>query len=151
MTQSISVLVAVSIVAGILMAGMLLPFVGGVGLAARTATTDFANLPADLKRPPLPQESTVLAANGKKIATFYDQDRQSVPLSQIPLQMQTALIDVEDVRFYEHAGIDIKGSLRALLTNESTGSVSQGGSTLTQQYVKNVLLESAHTKKQREA
>jgi membrane peptidoglycan carboxypeptidase len=144
-------LVAVSIVAGILMAGMLLPFVGGVGLAARTATTDFANLPADLKRPPLPQESVVLADDGTKIATFYDQDRKSVPLSEIPLQMQTALIDVEDVRFYEHAGIDIKGSIRALLTNESTGSVSQGGSTLTQQYVKNVLLESARTKAQREA
>jgi membrane peptidoglycan carboxypeptidase len=150
--QSVSVLVAVSIVAGILMAGMLLPFVGGVGLAARSATTDFANLPADLKRPPLPEVSTILADDGKtKIATFYDQDRKNVPLSQIPVQMQTALIDVEDVRFYEHAGIDIKASIRALLTNESTGSVSQGGSTLTQQYVKNVLIESARTKKQRAA
>lgn len=150
-TQSIGVLVAVSIVAGILMAGMLLPFVGGVGLAARTATTDFANLPATLKQPPLPQVSRVLAANGSTIATFYDQDRVNVPLSKIPLQMQTALIDTEDVRFYEHAGLDIKGSLRALFENGSTGSVSQGGSTLTQQYVKNVLIESAHTKKQREA
>jgi membrane peptidoglycan carboxypeptidase len=149
--QSIGVLAAVSIVAGILMAGMLLPFVGGVGLAARTATTDFGNLPANLKRPPLPEVSRVLDDKGKTIATFYDQDRVNVPLSAIPLQMQTALIDTEDVRFYEHAGIDIKGSLRALFNNSSSGSVSQGGSTLTQQYVKNVLIESAHTKKQREA
>jgi membrane peptidoglycan carboxypeptidase len=149
--QSVGVLVAVSIVAGILMAGMLLPFVGGVGLAARSATTAFAKLPADLKRKPLPQQSRVLAADGTTIATFYDQDRVVVPLSQIPLQMQTALIDVEDVRFYEHAGLDVKGALRALLHNGSSGSVSQGGSTLTQQYVKNVLIENATTKKQREA
>jgi membrane peptidoglycan carboxypeptidase len=149
--QSIGVLVAVSIVAGILMAGMLLPFVGGVGLAARSATTSFANLPADLKRKPLPQSSTVLAADGTKIATFYDQDRVVVPLSKIPLQMQRALIDVEDVRFYEHAGLDFEGTLRALLHNGQSGSVSQGGSTLTQQYVKNVLIENARTKKQREA
>jgi membrane peptidoglycan carboxypeptidase len=142
---------AVSIVAGILMAGMLLPFVGGAGLAARTATRDFAQLPAVLKAKPLPQVSRVLAANGSTIATFYDQDRVIVPLSKIPLQMQTALIDIEDVRFYEHAGLDFKGTLRALLHNGSSGSVSQGGSTLTQQYVKNVLIENARTKKQREA
>jgi membrane peptidoglycan carboxypeptidase len=150
-TQSIGVLVAVSIVAGILAAGMLLPFVGGVGLAARSATNAFAKLPADLKRKPLPQQSQVFAADGTKIATFYDQDRVVVPLSQIPLQMQRALIDVEDVRFYEHAGLDFEGTLRALLHNGSSGSVSQGGSTLTQQYVKNVLIENARTKKQQQA
>ncbi|HTW21449.1 MAG TPA: transglycosylase domain-containing protein [Mycobacteriales bacterium] len=151
LTQSIGVLVAVSIVAGIIMAGMLLPFVGGGGLLARTATTDFAKLPTDLKRKPLPQISRVLAANGEPIATFYDQDRVIVPLTQIPAVMQTALIDIEDVRFYEHAGIDFKGTLRALLHNGQAGSVTQGGSTLTQQYVKNVLIEDARTKKQREA
>ncbi len=72
-----------------------------------------------------------------------------VPLSEVPLVMQKALIAIEDVRFYEHGGIDVKGTLRALLANGSSGQVSQGGSTLTQQYVKNVLIEDAHTKKQR--
>src|SRR5581483_4271966 len=52
---------------------------------------------------------------------------------------------------YEHQGLDLKATLRALLHNGSSGGVSQGGSTLTQQYVKNVLLENAHTKAQREA
>lgn len=151
LSQSLGLLLAVSIVAGILMAGMLLPFVGGAGLAAKSATSDFANLPANLKRKPLPQVSRVLAADGSTIATFYDQNRVSVPLSQIPLDMQTALIDTEDVRFYEHAGLDFKATLRALLQNGTSGSVSQGGSTLTQQYVKNVLIENARTKKQREA
>src|SRR3954447_15470567 len=106
MRQSISLLLAVSVVAGILMAGMLLPFVGGLGLAARTASNDFT-VPAILKRPPLPQVSKVVTANGKPLATFYDQDRTNVPLSSIPLIMQQALIDTEDVRFYEHQGLDL--------------------------------------------
>jgi membrane peptidoglycan carboxypeptidase len=149
--QSIGLLVAVSLVAGILTAGMLLPFVGGVGLTARSATNSFVDLPSFLKAKPLPQLSTVVAADGSKIASFYSQDRIIVPLSQIPLRMQQALIDTEDVRFYEHGGVDIKGTLRALLLNGTKGSVTQGGSTLTQQYVKNVLLENATNKKQREA
>jgi membrane peptidoglycan carboxypeptidase len=151
LSQSIALLVAVSVVAGIIMGGMLLPFVGGVGLAARSATNAFARLPADLNAKPLPQVSRILAANGDTIATFYDQDRVIVPLSKVPLVMQKALIDVEDVRFYEHGGIDLKAALRALLHNGSSGSVSQGGSTLTQQYVKNVLIENAKTKAQRQA
>src|SRR5581483_11793655 len=52
---------------------------------------------------------------------------------------------------YEHQGLDLKATLRALLHNGSSGGVSQGGSTLTQQYVKNVLVENAHTKAQRAA
>jgi membrane peptidoglycan carboxypeptidase len=151
LTQSLAVLVAVSVVAGILLAAMLLPFVGGVGLAARSATNHFT-VPAILKEKPLPQVSTVVAADGTKITSFYDQDRFSVPLSQIPPTMQKALIDIEDVRFYEHGGVDFKGTLRALLHNNGSSSTGiQGGSTLTQQYVKNVLLENARTKKAREA
>jgi membrane peptidoglycan carboxypeptidase len=150
-SQRLTLLVAVGIIAGVLMAGMLLPFVGGIGLAARSASNDFDNLPTDLKQPPLPQVSKVVAADGSTLATFYDQDRVVVPLKQVPQSMQTAIIAIEDVRFYEHNGVDLKGTLRALLHNGSSGQVSQGGSTLTQQYVKNVLIEDAHTKAQREA
>jgi membrane peptidoglycan carboxypeptidase len=142
---------AVGLVAGVIMAIALLPIVGGIGLAARSLTNSFDRLPADLTAKPLPQVSRVVAANGQTIATFYSQDRLNVPLSEIPTSMQQALIDVEDVRFYEHGGIDIKGTLRALLRNGATGTVSQGGSTLTQQYVKNVLVENARTKAQRAA
>jgi membrane peptidoglycan carboxypeptidase len=149
--QRVGVLGLVSIVAGVLLAGILLPFVGGVGIAARTASNNFESLPDDLKVPPLQQRSTVVAANGDTIASFYNQDRVSVPLSQVPQVMQQAIIAIEDVRFYEHSGIDIKGALRALLANGSSGTVTQGGSTLTQQYVKNVLVEDAHTKKEKAA
>jgi membrane peptidoglycan carboxypeptidase len=140
---------AASVVAGVIMALALLPIVGGAGLAARSVTNAFDRLPSDLTAGPLPQVSKVVAANGQTIATFYSQDRFTVPLSKIPVTMQRAIIDIEDVRFYEHGGLDFKGTLRALLRNGASGTVTQGGSTLTQQYVKNVLLENARTKAQR--
>jgi membrane peptidoglycan carboxypeptidase len=133
----------ISAVAGLLLAGMLLPIVGGVGLIARTGANDFESLPAELRALPLPQVSRIVAANGKTLATFYFQNRVPVTLDQVPPVMQRALIAVEDVRFYEHHGVDFKGALRALFHNGTSGSVQQGGSTLTQQYVKNVLTENA--------
>jgi membrane peptidoglycan carboxypeptidase len=133
----------ISAVAGLLLAGMLLPIVGGVGLIARTGANDFENLPAELRVQPLPQVSRILAADGSTLATFYFQNRVPVTIQQIPPVMQRALIAVEDVRFYEHHGVDFKGALRALFHNGTTGGVQQGGSTLTQQYVKNVLTENA--------
>ena len=139
--QRIWLLLGVSGIAGILLAGMLLPIVGGIGLVARAGANDFESLPSVLKESPLPQVSKILAADGSTIATFYAEDRVAAPLSQVPDVMQKAIIAIEDVRFYEHHGIDFKGTLRALLRNGSSGTVSQGGSTLTQQYVKNVLIE----------
>ena len=65
--------------------------------------------------------------------------------------MQQALIDIEDSRFYKHHGVDYKGILRAAVHNQQAGDVQQGGSTLTQQYVKNVLIESAKTEAERKA
>src|SRR5438067_9553110 len=121
---------------------MLLPIVGAIGLVARAGANDFESLPSVLKESPLPQVSRILAADGSTIATFYAEDRVAAPLSQVPDVMQKALIAIEDVRFYEHHGVDYKGSLRALLHNSSSGSVQQGGSTITQQYVKNMLIES---------
>ena len=59
--------------------------------------------------------------------------------------MKTAIISIEDYRFYEHGAIDIEGTLRALAKNLQSGGVSQGGSCITQQYVKQVLLNSADT------
>jgi membrane peptidoglycan carboxypeptidase len=143
MLPRLGLLVVISAVAGLLLAGMLLPLVGGVGLLARTGANQFESLPAELDIGAPPQVSRILAADGSTIATFYFQNRIEVPLSAVPAVMQKAIIAVEDVRFYEHHGIDFKGALRALVHNGSAGTVRQGGSTLTQQYVKNVLIESA--------
>jgi membrane peptidoglycan carboxypeptidase len=137
----LGLLTLLAVATGALLAGLLLPVVGGVGLAARSETNYFVNQSTALCQPSLAQTSKILDADGNVIAHFYDQDRRIVPLSAVPQVMQNALISVEDVRFYEDNGIDLKGAVRALLANGSSGTVSQGGSTLTQQYVKNVLLQ----------
>jgi len=133
----------VSLLSGILLAGLAFPVVGGLGLAAKAGARQFTTLPSDLDTPELSNRSRVLAADGSVLATFYRVNRVSVPMSAIPQDMRDAVVAIEDSRFYQHHGVDYKGTLRAALTNLKSGGVAQGGSTLTQQYVKNALLEAA--------
>jgi membrane peptidoglycan carboxypeptidase len=142
----LGLLAAVSALAGLLVAGLIAPFIGGLAVVARASADSFEQLPSELKTPPLPQASHVLAADGTPIATFYDENRILVPLTRVATSMRYAIIAIEDSRFYEHRGIDIQGALRAALNNAKGGSV-QGGSTITQQYVKNVLVEQATSSK----
>jgi membrane peptidoglycan carboxypeptidase len=142
---------ALSAVAGVLVAGLALPAVGLVGLTAKRGAENFQSLPAQLSVPPLKQRSRLLAADGKVIATFYSQNRVYVPMDKIAKVMQDAIVATEDARFYEHNGIDLRGTLRALVANTQAGDVTQGGSTITQQYVKNVLADTATSKEERQA
>jgi membrane peptidoglycan carboxypeptidase len=90
--------------------------------------------------PPNQQSSYVYANDGKTlITTFYNQNRRDVGLSDIAAVMQQALVAAEDRRFHQHSGVDIKGTLRALVSHARNGDAGQGGSTLTMQYVRNVL------------
>ncbi|WP_371499972.1 transglycosylase domain-containing protein [Kitasatospora sp. NBC_00374] len=136
-------LVAVSAVAGVLTAGLALPAVGSVGLAAKGAVSDFDSLPDDFTAPPLSQASTVYDAAGTVIATVYERDRTVVPSDQISPLVKSALVAIEDNRFYEHGAVDLKGVLRAINKNAVSGGISEGASTLTQQYVKNVFVDQA--------
>ncbi|MDH6127123.1 transglycosylase domain-containing protein [Kitasatospora sp. GP82] len=131
------------VVGGVLAAGLVLPAVGAAGLGAQSAVQNFDSLPDDFKTPPLSQASTIYDAAGGTIATVYDRDRTVVPSDQITPMVKTALVDIEDNRFYQHGAIDLKGVLRALSTNANAGGTAQGGSTLTQQYVKNVFVDEA--------
>ncbi|MDH6112935.1 membrane peptidoglycan carboxypeptidase [Kitasatospora sp. MAP12-15] len=133
----------VSAVAGALLAGMALPFVGGLGLGAKAAADSFDSLPDDFKAPALSQASSIYDASGNLIATAYDRDRTVVPGDQIAPVMRQALVDIEDNRFYQHGAIDPKGIIRALSKNSAAGGTAQGASTLTQQYVKNVFVDEA--------
>jgi membrane peptidoglycan carboxypeptidase len=136
----------VSALAGVLVAGLTLPFMGSVGLTAKAASDHFEDLPNDFETPVLPQRSKILADDGSVIAyTWGDYgNRLVVPMSSISPNMPHALVAIEDIRFYQHGGIDLKGTVRALL-NDSSGGSTQGGSSITQQYVKNVLLLEAGT------
>jgi membrane peptidoglycan carboxypeptidase len=147
----IAMLVVVSIVAGVLAAGLALPVVGAAGAAAKNTAESFNNLPSELQTPPLPQTSTILAANGSVIARIYSENRIVVPLQAIAPVLQRAVVAIEDSRFYEHGGVDIHGALRALAANLQSGSVQEGASTLTMQYVRNVLVVTAQTDAERAA
>jgi membrane peptidoglycan carboxypeptidase len=131
---------ATSLVAGLLGAGLFMPAIGAVGATARAGVHAFDSLPAELKQTPLAQQSRILAADGSVIATFYDENRIVVPLTKIAPVMQTAIVAIEDDRFYQHGGIDPRGIVRALVNN-SQGAGTQGASTLTQQFVKLTLVE----------
>jgi membrane peptidoglycan carboxypeptidase len=138
--QALRRLLVLCAVAGLVLAGVLLPLVGGAGLFARGASVSFQNLPADLKVPPPPERSRLLAADGSTVAEFFTQDRVNVPLDQVAPVMQRAIVAIEDVRFFDHGAVDLQGTLRAALTNLGKGETRQGGSTLTQQSVKNALV-----------
>ena len=71
--------------------------------------------------------------------------KRPVPLQQVPIILQQAVISIEDNRFYSHIGIDIEGILRATLVNIQKGSIVEGGSTITQQLVKNLFLSQEQT------
>ncbi|MCW2723107.1 MAG: glycosyl transferase, family 51 [Frankiales bacterium] len=133
----------VSVVSGLLLAGLAFPLVGGAGLAAKSSADDFMALPADLTAGPPPLRSRILAADGSLIATLYLQNRVNVALSHVPVSARQALVAIEDSRFYVHHGVDFKGVARAAVTNAGSGGVRQGASTLTQQYVKNALILAA--------
>src|SRR5699024_5397396 len=135
-------MLAVSALAGVLLAAFFLPVVSAGSAVAEDGVDLFESYPSELEVDPLNEASRIEAADGSLLATFYTENRIMVPLEEIDENMQHAVIAVEDRRFYEHGGIDPKGMVRALASN-AAGSATQGGSTLTQQYVKNALLMDA--------
>jgi membrane peptidoglycan carboxypeptidase len=138
--------VVTSMVAGVLAAGLAMPAVGASGVMAKNSVTFFNSLPGDLATPPTSQRSTMLAADGSVITTFFDEYRIDRPLSAISPNMQHAIVAIEDARFFKHGGVDPKGLIRAAVVNQIHGGYAQGASTLTQQLVKNVLVEAAHAR-----
>lgn len=92
-----------------------------------------------------PQRTRLLAADGSTLAVFYYQNRENTTLDQIPPVMQKAILAVEDKRFYKHGGIDPGAIGRAMIRNVKSGQVVEGGSTISQQYVKNAFLTNERT------
>jgi membrane peptidoglycan carboxypeptidase len=137
--DSLLKLLGLCLLAGVLVAGMLFPVVGALGVVSNRASDAIDSVSADLVSTDPALVTTVADANGKPIAYLYDQYRIPVNSEQISPTMKAALISIEDRRFYEHNGVDWRGTLRAAVSNQTSGDV-QGASTLTQQYVKNYLI-----------
>ena len=107
-----------------------------------------------LTAPAVAQSSKIYASDGTLITTLHaDQNRETVPLAQMPTVLRNAVVAIEDERFWHHKGVDLRALVRAAITDARNGKVVQGGSTITEQYVKNVLADNERTvhRKLREA
>src|SRR5215204_6206350 len=138
--------VVVSILSGVLVAGLFIPFAGMAGVTSNAAAAELESLPSELATPAPATRSKVLMGNGKTLAYFYDENRIPVKLDEIAPVMRQAQLAIEDHRFYEHGALDVKGTMRALIRNSTGDGGVQGGSSITQQYVKMVQVEACQAK-----
>ena len=139
-------LLLVVVVAGFaaVVALTLLPIFGaaGAGVNAFRERLDAAGV-GRARIPTLPQSSTIYASDGSVLAEiFLDENRRYVPIGKIAPVAQDAVVAIEDDSFYDHGALDFPSLIRAAITNLIAGDIEQGGSTLTQQLVKNVLIDS---------
>ncbi|MFI0351491.1 penicillin-binding protein [Actinomadura sp. 9N407] len=139
------------LLAGILVALLMLPVACTTGVGARDTAHWFQRDPDDLNTAGVPQRSRILADDGSVLATFFFENRVNVRLDQIAPDVRKAVLAIEDSRFYEHGALDSQGTLRALVSNLDSGEVTQGGSGITQQYVKNLLFTQAETEEEQVA
>lgn len=137
---------AMSAIAGVLVTVAVTPVVAVGGTAAGTAIDIFNELPTHLDPGQLAQPSTIYGttADGTpvELATFFAQNRVMVPLSEISQYAIDAAVATEDPRFFSHGGVDVWGLGRAVL-GEVSGQDAGGASTITMQWVRNVLVQRA--------
>ena len=155
-TSVLGRLVTFAAVGGVLAAAMVVPVVAATGVLVRNEANKFTAV--TLSAQGLPQRSEILDRNGHLLAyvygvdvpyynsadsasalQYFGWDRQPVSYSQIAPNMVNALVGIEDSRYWVHGAIDLRGTIRAAV-NDIEHKPVQGGSTIAQQYVKNVLL-----------
>lgn len=133
-------LLSATMLGGALMAGIAMPAVTAAGTAINAGTAMFEEVPADLGFTEPSEQSVILASDGSTLARIYAMNRIVVSSDQISQHMKDAVVAVEDKRFYTHGGVDAQGLIGAFVNNISGDTVA-GGSSITQQYVKNALIE----------
>jgi penicillin-binding protein 1A len=117
-----------------------LAFVFGA-LAAGVVGAIAAYLPnRDRVYTPPEQATRMFARDGQLVASFYRENREFTPLSEIPRGMRNAVLAVEDDRFYQHGGVDVRAMARAALRNIRARALVEGGSTITQQLARTLFL-----------
>ena len=138
-------LLAVAMIAGVMVTVGVAPAIAITGVTAKNTIGLFENLPSDLTITNLQQKTEIYAQlKGKPhlLTSFYNQDREVIKWEDVPATVKNAVVAGEDVRFYQHGGVDPMGILRAVVANAGSGN-SQGASTISQQYVKNVCVQEA--------
>ncbi|AAT89973.1 hypothetical protein ATY41_03175 [Leifsonia xyli subsp. xyli] len=138
---------ALSAVAGVMVVAMVAPAVAVSGMAADSGIRLFEGLPEYIKPDKLAQTTDIYAKDGTGapvlIAAVYEQNREIVGWDQISPQVKDALIATEDPRFYSRGGVDVRAALRAAAGNALSENVGSGASTISMQYVKNILVQRA--------
>ena len=128
------------LLASVIVAAMLFPVAGGLGLMSNRASDIVANGSAQVLEGDVPAVTTMVDARGNTIAWLYSQRRFEVPADKIADTMKLAIVSIEDKRFTAHNGVDWKGTLTGLAGYASGDLTTRGGSTIEQQYVKNYQL-----------
>src|SRR6202167_3742404 len=148
-TSAVGRLIIFSALGGVLVAAMVVPIVAATGIVVRNTADKFSTIAVDSNS--LAQRSAIYDRSGNLITYIWNVDlgsqmtyengidRQPVSYNQISPNMLTAIVAIEDDRFWQHGALDVKGTIRALV-NDLEHKPVQGGSTLEQQYVKNVLV-----------
>ncbi|MBV0895514.1 transglycosylase domain-containing protein [Microbacterium sp. NC79] len=144
---------ALSALAGLLLTATITPAIALTSTAASSAISVFNNIPGFLAIDKLMLPTEIYATNKQTgqpqlMAQFWEQNRQPVTYDQVSPYIVDSLLSSEDPRYFEHGGIDMIGTARALLSNAAGGGETQGGSSITQQYVKNVLIQRCEAEKE---
>lgn len=137
---------------------MVTPVIAVAGVAADTGIQVFETIPEAVLPDALAQTTDIYArdAAGEPVllASVYEQNRKSVPWEAVSLFVKDAVISTEDPRFFTHGGVDISSAIRAAIGNAASGEIGSGASTISMQYVKNILVQRAEAirdKDEREA
>jgi len=129
------ILLGLGVIAAFVAIGILSVGIWALDVAAEAPPID------ELKPIDKGENSEIFAADGTRLGFIRsDESRTPVPLSDIPETMQQATVAIEDERFYEHSGVDVNAIFRAAVENIEEGEVVQGGSTITQQLVRNLYI-----------
>jgi membrane peptidoglycan carboxypeptidase len=148
-------LLGVMFLAGIFVALTLLPLFSAAGSAAKKLEDRLGPINVNVRKlfPQAPQRSIFLSSDNHHLATVYVENRKVVSIDQVSWVAKRAILAIEDYQFFQHGGIDLKAIVRAAIANLKAGHITQGGSTITQQLVKNETTHKADTfiRKYREA
>lgn len=138
---AVLLLIPVIGLAAVVVAVLIVPPIAGLAFGAHQVDARLTKLGAGFTHiPKFPERSTIYASDGETVlATLYLDNREIVELNDVSDAAQRSVLAIEDAEFYRHGPLDWTSLIRALLTNAATGDVVQGGSTITQQLVKNAV------------
>ncbi len=122
----------------------------GIGAGIGMALGLFMSLSGNLKgidntNVEAPDATIIYSADNAVLARIYREDRTNVPFDRIPQHLKDATVAIEDSRFFQHSGVDMRGVARAIWQNLRGGRMAQGGSTITQQLARNIYLTQKKT------